>query len=565
MKKTILLYILFFIFPIVVFANNDYDIIKYNVDVNVGKNNINKYEESLKLSFYGNEKYIIRNVDDSVKKLKINKNYTLETNETSIAKISARYQNDDIVLKYQTNKEEKKSNFYRVEIKNNYDNEIKNLSFTIKLPDSVTASNIKIMNGNYDITELVDFKVKDRIVTGTYNKLLKSSEGITITIDYGSFYVNKATLTCIIIPIVLTIFSYLLWLFFGKDLPKRIEKTSKFPRNITSLHIALADKGVINHEDTFYMLLSLASRGFITIVEDNEEFYFLKNKNYNSTNYTESVFFKTLFRAGESISLSEYINIISERKDDKMKIYQADRVEKDNIKRKFNIASNTVIKILESQNESYKYYEEKPEQIQKILIIMVALILILITSLPFLEINMLTLLPISIILSIATLQALIFFVKNINIHSKKDKATTIACLAIIVLVLILIPSFRRNIGYIIAAVVSLISTIIIMLFYKYMPKRTIYGQSIYNKMEGFKSFINNITEEELKRITELNENYLLEILPVSYQLGVFDRVLNLLRKTKVKEPEWFKLSSSFNYIKLHKAIIALKNKLTIDE
>jgi len=565
MKRIIIFSILFLLFPVIVLANNDYDIVKYNVDVNVEKNNVNKYEESLKLSFYGNEKTIIRNVEEYEKKLKINKNYTIETNKTSIAKIAARYQNDDITVKYETNKYEKKGNYYSIEIKNNYDNDIKTLSFTIKLPDSATKSNIKIMNGKYEITELVDYKVKDRIITGTYNKLLKSNEAITINVDYGRFYMNKATITCIIIPICLTLFSYLLWLFFGKDLPKKKEKISKFPRNITALHLALANNGVISYDDTYYMLLSLASRGFLTIVEEKDEFYFIKNKNYNSTNYNEALFFKTLFRAGESISLSEYINIVSERKDDKTKIYQADRVEKENIKRKFNNASNTVIKILESQNESYKYYEEKPEQIQKILIVMVALILILITSLPFLEINMLSLLPVSIILSIASLQALLFYTKNIDIHNKREKACTIAILAIIVIIMVLIPSFRRNIGYIIAAVVSLVSTMIIMLFYKYMPKRTIYGQGIYNKIEGFKAFINNISEEELKRITEVNENYLLDILPVSYQLGVADKVLELLRKNKTKEPEWFKLSTKFNYVKLHKAILALKKKLTIDE
>lgn len=565
MKKIIIFSLLFLLFPIVVFASSDYDITKYKINVDVEKNGISKYEETLTLNFFGNDKSIIRNVDESTKKIKINKNYTLETNKTSIAKIYARYKNDDIVLKYEKSNIEEKSNYFNIELKNNYDNDIKALSFKITLPDSVTASNISIKNGNYDITELVDFQVKDRIITGTYNKLLKTDESINIIVDYGRFYMNPATLTCTIVPIALAFFSYLLWLFFGKDLPKRIEKTSKFPRNITNLHIALADKGVINHEDTYYMLLSLASRGFLTIVEEADDFYFVKNKNYNSTNYMESVFFKTLFRAGESISLSEYINIVSERKDDKTKIYQADRVEEDNIKRKFNIASNTVIKILESQNESNKYYEEKPEQIKKILIIMIALILILITSLPFLEINMLTLLPISIILSVATLQALVFFINNINVHSRKDKAITIACLALIILILVLVPSFRRNLGYIIASVTSLISSGIILLIYRYMPKRTIYGQGIYNKTEGFKEFINNITDEELNRLTEINENYLLEVLPVSYQLGVADKVLELLRKNKVKEPEWFKLSSSFSYIKLHKAILKLKKKLTIDE
>ena len=64
-----------------------------------------------------------------------------------------------------------------------------------------------------------------------------------------------------------------------------------------------------------------------------------------------------------------------------------------------------------------------------------------------------------------------------------------------------------------------------------MPKRTIYGQNIYNKTESFKYFINNATKEELDRLLELNENYLLDILPIAYELGISNKVLELLKET----------------------------------
>ena len=192
---------------------------------------------------------------------------------------------------------------------------------------------------------------------------------------------------------------------------------------------------------------------------------------------------------------------------------------------------------------------------------MVATILILITSLPFVEINVLTLLPLSIIISIALLYVLIIFVRNINIKNETHKSIIVFTIATIILVIILVPSFQRNIGFLIAFLTSLLSSGIILFIYKYMPKRTIYGQKIYNKILGFKAFINNINDEELKRILEINDNYLNEVIPIAYQLGLEEKVISLLKK-KPKEETWFQLDGKFTYGRLHHSILKLKNKVT---
>ena len=563
MKK--ITYLLILLFPLIVLASNDYDIEKYQIDVTVNKNHTYNYQEEIEVKFFGNEKYIVRNMNDQEHSFKVDKNYTIETNETSIAKLYSRYNADTYTINYDIEAKEGKNNLYEFEIENNYDNDINSVTFNIELPNPVTVNNITIYNGNYDITELVDFTVKGNTVTGTYNKKIATDQSILVVVDYGKFYMSSATVICIVIPFILTVFSYLLWRLFGKDLPTRIEKTSKFSRNITPLHLALADHGKITDEDNYYMLLNLASKGYLTIVEEKEEYYLKKIKEYRESNYTEALFFKTIFRAGESISLTEYLNIVSEKKDNKSKIYQADRVESKYLKRKYKIASDTIKKYLEEQNEQDKYFEDKPEKIKNILLLMIALILVLITSLPFIEINTLSLLPLSVILSIFILYILIKFVKNVNVKSKKDKTSMFLALLLTILVVCLIPSFQRNIGFLIAFLVSLICSFIILVIYKYMPKRTIYGQGIYNKREGFINFINTITKEELDRIQELNENYLLEILPISYQLGVSDKVIDLLRKNNIPKPEWFIIPDKFNYTKLNKSILNLKEKLTKED
>ena len=561
MKKILYTLILLLIFPLISLASNEYDLSDYTINIEVNKNHTYNYEEKIKVKFFTDHRYIVRNVVDAEHNFKLNRNYTIETNETSIAKIYAKSNEDIIKSSYNYTASQERNNYYRLKIKNNYEERLKTLTFKLVLPNSITSNNIKILDGNDDITDLVDFTVKDNVVTGTYNKTLEAGSSLIIEIDYGRFYMSSATLICIIIPVVLAVFSYLLWRLFGKDLPAKIEKTSKFARNISALHIALANNGEVTEDDTFCMLLDLAVKGYITIVEKDDDYYLLRNKKYNESNYLESVFFNTLFRAGESISLSEYINIVQEHRDNKQKIYQADRVESSRLKRKFTLATNTITKILSERNEKNKYFEEKPDKIKNILLLMVATILILITSLPFVEINVLSLLPLSIIISIAILYVLIIFVRNINIKNETHKSIIVFSIATIILIVILVPSFQRNIGFLIAFLTSLFSSAVILFIYKYMPKRTIYGQKIYNKILGFKAFINNITNEELNRILEINDNYLNEIIPIAYQLGLEDKVIGLLKKNP-KEETWFQLDSKFTYGRLHNSIRKLKNKVT---
>ncbi len=563
MKKIV--YLMILLFPLLVFASNDYDIENFEINIETNKDHSYNYTEEVGVVFYGNERYIIRNLDENERDFKANKNYAIETNETSILKIYSKNASDTYEIKYSIKEEKPKNNYYEFYLKNNYDSEVKGTKFTIKLPDSVNKNNVTFMNGKYDITDLVDYSVKGNTITGTYNKTINSEKEIKVIIDYGRFYINSSTLVCIIVPIILTLFSGLLWLMFGKDLPKRIEKTAKFARNITPLHIALANHGEIRDEDNFYLLLHLASKGYLTITEEKNEYYIKKNKDYKESNYVEALFFKTIFRAGESISLSEYLNIISEKRDNKKKIYQTDRIEPKYLKRKFKNASRAIKRYLEEQNEKDKYFEDKPEKIKSNLILMIALILILITSLPFVEINVLELLPLSVILSIAIFYILIKFVKNTIVKTKENKTVLAVTIGVMFTVLLLVPSFQRNLGFIIAFIVSLVCSIIILFIYKYMPKRTIYGQNIYNKTEGFKELINNITDEELDRLLELNENYLLDILPISYELGVSNKVIELLKKTKTKEPEWFKVPNKFNYSRLNTSILNLREILTEEE
>ena len=181
MKK--IFYILILLFPIVVFASNEYEIENYRVYIEAEKNHTYKYQEELEVSFFGNEKSIIRNLNEDEHDFKVDKNYSIETNGTSIAKIYSNYDNATYETSFNTKDKELKNNYYEFIIKNNYDNDINNIEFKIKLPTSVNANNITIKAGKYNITDLVDFSVKGNTITGNYNKKISSEDEIKVIVD----------------------------------------------------------------------------------------------------------------------------------------------------------------------------------------------------------------------------------------------------------------------------------------------------------------------------------------------------------------------------------------------
>lgn len=225
---------------------------------------------------------------------------------------------------------------------------------------------------------------------------------------------------------------------------------------------------------------------------------------------------------------------------------------------RFHQASNTVLSIINTPEERNKYFEDISEKMKIFLVLSIAIILVLVTSLPFIEINNLVFLPLSVIFSITTLFVLMKFVETYDFNKKNSKITILVILSIIVLLIILIPSFKRNRIYLLAYLISCISVTFILFLYKYMPKRTLYGTKEYTKIEGFKLFIKELSNKELDSILELNNNYLYDILPYSYMFKLSDPVLRKLKERKSQEPSWFVLKDSFSIQKLHNAMNRLK-------
>ena len=192
---------------------------------------------------------------------------------------------------------------------------------------------------------------------------------------------------------------------------------------------------------------------------------------------------------------------------------------------------------------------------------MAALILVTITSIPFIEINKLYLLPLSVGFSIVILKVLLDSVSELNLRALR-KVDIIAILAIIVVIALILmtPSFATSKLYVLTFLISSISVTIILFLYKYMPKRTVYGSRLLGKIEGLKEFILTCKDEELERVLELEPNYLFELLPYARVLGIEKNVVSKMRKYNSKAPEWF-VMKDYTAVKLYNSIKRLNEEL----
>jgi len=66
-----------------------------------------------------------------------------------------------------------------------------------------------------------------------------------------------------------------------------------------------------------------------------------------------------------------------------------------------------------------------------------------------------------------------------------------------------------------------------MLFcWKYLSKRTKYGQEMLIRINSFKNFIETTDRNKLKSLMTQNSMYFYDVLPYAYSLGISDKLIN---------------------------------------
>lgn len=554
----IVLFFLLFIQTSVTAKSPDYDIESYNVEISVDKDLNYTYNENINLVFNKSNTIVTKTIPYEATDININKNYIIETNKDKLIKISSKNNtHDSYTYKYKIKKDKENDDIYIIEIDNNFNNDISKLDFILTYPSSFNKNNLTFYLNGKKVKDIT-YKINNQELTGSISNL-KEDDKLLVIIDYGKIYVNSLTIITIVISILLSLFSYILWRIYGKDVKYTIEFEKNIPSKLNTIDVSLIEKGYLNNENAIYLLLDLANRGYLKISEEeNNEFTITRIKDYDGSNYKEASFIRALFRKNMTVNISEYIEALNKESKTPYQKELDKKITKDNIKYRLIRAIKNVMSIIKSNEEKNKYFETKSNNKKTYLLFSITIILVLITSIPFIEINKLYLLPISVLFSSISLFILINIVENVDLKKKNNKITILLLFAIIALIVLLTPSFKQNRIYFIAFLIGIMAVTFILFLYKYMPKRTIHGTRLYSKIEGLKKYLNEVSDKELKLVLKDNPNYLYDILPYSYILGIESVVFNKLKKLNIEEPKWYKIDN-FTYRKLFNSINRLIN------
>lgn len=377
----------------------------------------------------------------------------------------------------------------------------------------------------------------------------------------GEKSLNNLILITMLTPIILSILSYIIWCIYGKDIKYNVNNKSEIPHNINPLDLSILYNEKATEKDVFYLLIHLANTGYIKIIENtNNNFAIEKIKEYDGNNKLEERFLKSLFKKEIVISLFDYLN--SEKNKEQKSIKKINDQE---IKIRFEKAKNNILYLIENSGEKYKYFEKKSDSKKKILVAMIAIILVMITSLPVIAINKLEYISLSLIISIFSLFALINFVQNIEFRTIKEKINFFTIFAISLIIIMIMPIFTANKEYIYTFLIGYMCVAIILFFYKYMSKRNSYGTKKVSEFESLKHYLINVKTEELNLILKENKNYLYDILAYSYILNINSTIFKNIKELNLKKPNWYIINGEFTVQKFSNSLNRLYRKIKTNE
>lgn len=629
------LFFIFFIllFPTIAYANSDYTITSYDVNIIVNENNTLNITEKIgayfttpkhgiyrKIPIYNN----VKRLDGTSSKVRA-KISNIKVNYKSNVSITNGYKQirigdeDTLVsgLKYYEisylydlgkDKSKKYDELYFNIIGNEWDTSISNITFTITMPKEFDKSKIGFSSGYKGSTDSsnVVYNVSGNTISGSYTKTLNANSGLTIRLELPEGYfvnahsnINLYELFTLLFPVVLLFISFIFWKVYGKN--KYIIETVEFypPEGLNSLETAYIYNETVKDKDVTSLLIYLANKGYIEIIDDNIEVnakkvslssdarknadkkinelqnkiafekksdpnskkikyyenmldiynnidtpidyekYGVSSKNIDTSSKNKFVIKKLKDYDGANLFEEKFLNGLFK--------YDRSYVTDKMLYNEFYKTNESIVKDVKDKCHDL-YFDKKSEKSKKILQMFEISIFVIINVIPVIEVgdpqNAAAFL---IYPGIAFAFALHILFNENSFKSKISGALFCALLGGLPWIYTILPYLKNSNIYLVSYVIGIISVIIIYWFRKNFRKRTELGNVLYGKIKGFKNFLETVEKDKLNALVEENPNYFYDILPYTYVFGISDKWIKKFESISLKAPEWYNSSSDFDY------------------
>lgn len=551
-------------------SDSEYTLNSYDINIVVNKNNTLNVTEKIGAYFNVEKHGIFRKIPlrnnvtrldgttsknrVKIRNIKVNDNYSLSTEDGyKVIKIGdsnktlTGQKNYKISYLYNLGRDsgKKYDELYFNLIGSEWDTSISNITFTIKMPKEFDSSKLGFSSGTVGSTNSskVTYNVNKNTITGRYNGTLNSGEALTVRLELPEGYFEGASLNIgltsilsIVLPLLFVLITYLLWNKFGKG--KRVIETVEFypPQGFNSAEVGFLYKGKVEDEDVISLLIYLANKGYIKIVEIEERYLFstskkfkiIKQKEYDGNNPSEAVFLKGLFPSKTSSEGA------------------IEEVTEDDLYDNFYITLNIIKEKINTNENKEKIFEKSSLGKRACIIAMMIITYLLITINPIIELGDEIYKTMLLFLMIFTVLG---FSASVVLYKEKIKIFGIIVGLIfcgIPWAFTVLPLLLEDSIYLITYIIGLICIFVMFLLYKAMPKRTQYGNEMLGKIRGFKKFLETAEKQKLDAMVMENPTYFYDILPFTYVLGVSDKWIKKFETISLQVPSWYDGYSSFD-------------------
>ena len=449
---------------------------------------------------------------------------------------------------------------------------IGNISFTIDMPKDFDASSLGFTAGwerTADDTG-VTWTVDGRTIKGSYDRILKGGQALTVRLELPEGYftgagfidIRPSHLVWYGIPLLFLVISILLWVKYGRD--HIVVDTVEFypPEGLNSLDVGFLYKGYATERDVSSLLVYLASKGYLKI-EDTVEgkgifkkksFKITRLRDYDGNNPEEKAFYNGLFE--------KHPDEKTEGPQQNVPAGLMKMVTSGMLCNHFYRTTDTImLHMLEKEEKLFEAYASKSAKWILRMIVLAALC-IGIPGLTSYELRLRMGFGTSpnigglnwIVMVLAFVYGCHFFLKEIlagreyggaNMKIREEsllhnvRAIIGLAFALFIFVAILLPLLYpepiRLVGFLIGFACIAGMTICRL----FLPKRSEYGTEMLGKVEGFRNFLQVAEKDQLERLMRENPSYCYDILPYAYVLGLSGAWLRKFEAMNIRTPEWF--------------------------
>ena len=564
----------FFLFSLNCYAN-DYDITKYDVEIVVDEHNKYGIKENIDTYFNVSKHGIIRRIPlyNNI----IRQDGTRERNRVLISNVhvneefASSRENNNYVLKIGSadktltgkhsysisydydiglDKNNKYDELYFNIIGTEWDTNISNVTFKITMPKEFDASKLGFSYGEYgeSNTDNISYDVDGNVITGSFEGTLLAGEGLNVRMVLPEGYfirksVGSSLLECwyYIIPILGVLISYLIWKKYGKD-DQVVDVVSFYPpENMNSLDVAFAKKGSVNSNDAVSLLVYLASKGYIKIVEDKKSksrFTIQKVKEYDGNNKEEELFFRGLFK----------------------KVW--DSISSDELNESFYLTINSILTKKNSTANRKEIFNNKSSNKRYILFLFMLITSSLSTIIPALGYKLSDVIFSIIICNLIGIVALIIVAIIYDNNCTKKGLNSALGFAFFFVLALAVANFTiigfeyiyYDTVYLIGFILCMVCTYLIYFFYLIVTKRTEYGNKVLGEVNGFKKFLETAEKDKLESLVHDDPSYFYNILPYAYVLGVSDAWIKQFEGIAIAPPDWYESADTFDYYRFNRSL-----------